>query len=160
MVRADMFGILREMFDADRAARFRGEAAAMVPIVAPEGEPCALPAVDADEWFRLLDVERAPSWVNQCTLRSAEMAMEYEPGVYVGRVSPTPLLMIVEAGDTLAGSDIALDAYERARAPKRLELLPGGHFDVYVAHFDRSSAAARDWFVQHLMAPAQQPVPA
>jgi uncharacterized protein len=160
MVRADLIGLTQEMFDADRGARFRGEAPAMIPIVAPEGEPCALPAVDADEWFSLLDVERAPSWVNQCTLRSAEMATEYEPGMYVGRVSPTPLLMIVEAGDTLAGSDIALDAYERAREPKRLELLGGGHFDAYVAHFDRSSAAARDWFVQHLMASAQQPVPA
>ena len=47
-------------------------------------------------------------------------------------------------------SDEALGAYERAREPKRLTLLPGGHFDAYIKDFEASSAAARDWFVQHL----------
>jgi hypothetical protein len=42
--------------------------------------------------------------------------------------------------------------HERALEPKRLELLPGGHFDAYVADFERASGAARDWFVEHLVA--------
>ena len=50
-------------------------------------------------------------------------------------------------------SDLAIDAYERAREPKKLEILRGGHFDAYIADFERSSAAARDWFVA---APAGQ----
>jgi hypothetical protein len=29
-------------------------------------------------------------------------------------------------------------------------MLKGGHFDAYVADFDRASAAARDWFLEHL----------
>jgi hypothetical protein len=28
--------------------------------------------------------------------------------------------------------------------------LKGGHFDPYVADFEAASAAARDWFVEHL----------
>lgn len=37
-----------------------------------------------------------------------------------------------------------------APEPKKLVLLPGGHFDAYVRDFDAASGAARDWFVQHL----------
>jgi uncharacterized protein len=34
--------------------------------------------------------------------------------------------------DHLAVSDLAIAAYERAFEPKRLVLLPGGHFEAYV----------------------------
>ena len=47
--------------------------------------------------------------------------------------------------------DEALAAYQRALEPKKLELLPGGHFEAYVEAFDAASGAARDWFVQHLL---------
>jgi hypothetical protein len=33
---------------------------------------------------------------------------------------------------------------------KRLELYPGRHFAAYTDQFERASAAATDWFVQHL----------
>jgi fermentation-respiration switch protein FrsA (DUF1100 family) len=150
LVRADLMAPTQEMFDADREARYRGERPAMLPVVAPEGEPCALPTADSYEWFTTSGAERAPMWVNECTLRSVEMFWEYEPGTYLPWISPTPLLMVVAAGDHLTVSDLAIDAFERAREPKRLELLPGGHFDAYVADFERSSGAARDWLLQHL----------
>jgi uncharacterized protein len=47
-------------------------------------------------------------------------------------------------------TDLALEAYQRAREPKRLVLLPGGHFDAYVKDFDTASGAARDWFLERL----------
>ena len=84
------------------------------------------------------------------TLRSVEMFMEYEPSAYLERISPTPLLMVVAAGDHLTPTDLALEAYQRAREPKRLVLLPGGHFDAYVKDFETASGAARDWFREHL----------
>ena len=80
------------------------------------------------------------------------MFLEYEPGGYIGRVSPTPLLMVVAAGDILTVSDLAIDAYENAREPKKLVILPGGHFDAYTGpDFETSSGAARDWLAQHLL---------
>ena len=79
--------------------------------------------------------------------------MEYEPGVYVERISPTPLLMVVAAGDHLTPADLALEAYQRAREPKRLVLLPGGHFEACTGDFDLASGAARDWFLEHLGSP-------
>jgi len=152
LVRADLVKPTQEMFDADREARYRGEAPQMIPVVAPEGEPCALPTSDSYQWFTTAGRERAPSWVNECTLRSVEMFWEYEPGAYLPYISPTPLLMIVAAGDHLTVSDIAIGAYEQALEPKKLVILSGGHFDAYIQDFEASSSAARDWFVQHLMA--------
>ena len=61
--------------------------------------------------------------------------------------------MVVAAGDHLTPADLALDAYERAREPKKLVILPGGHFDAYIDGFDDASGAARDWFLEHLGSP-------
>jgi len=74
----------------------------------------------------------------------------YEPGTWVSRVSPTPLLMIVATHDTITLTDTALAAYERALHPKRLVTIEGGHFDPYVTLFERSSGAALEWFLEHL----------
>jgi uncharacterized protein len=62
----------------------------------------------------------------------------------------TPLLIVVALGDHLTVADEALAAYERALHPKKLVTLTGGHFDAYVADFDKASAAARAWFTEHL----------
>jgi hypothetical protein len=35
----------------------------------------------------------------------------------------------VAAGDHLTVSDLAIGGFERAREPKKLEILPSGHFD-------------------------------
>jgi fermentation-respiration switch protein FrsA (DUF1100 family) len=50
----------------------------------------------------------------------------YEPGNWVSRVSPTPLLMVVAEDDKLTLTDLELAAYERALEPKKLILIKGG----------------------------------
>jgi fermentation-respiration switch protein FrsA (DUF1100 family) len=157
LVRADLIKPTQDMFDADREARYRGDAPMMIPVVAPEGEPCALPTADSLDWFTTNGDERAPSWINECTLRSVELFLEYEPGTYLPWISPTPLLLVVARGDHLTVSDLAIDAYERAREPKKLVVLDGGHFDAYIADFERSSGEARDWFAQHLQVGTREP---
>jgi fermentation-respiration switch protein FrsA (DUF1100 family) len=155
LVRADFIAATQEAFDADREARFRGEAPAMVPVVDPDpAAVSALPTADSWEWFSQTGETRAPSWRNEVTLRSVEMFWEYEPGAWIEWISPTPMLLVVAQGDHLTVSDLAIAALERAREPKRLALLPGGHFDAYVAGFDAASRVARDWFAAHLRAGA------
>jgi uncharacterized protein len=152
LVRSDFIAGLQAAFDQDREARFAGQAPAMVPVVNedPLG-PCALPTPDSYQWFTETGRTRAPAWRNEVTLRSVELFINYEPGAYIELIAPTPLLMVVAAKDHLTVADLALEAYSRAREPKRLELLPSGHFEAYVGEgFERASGAARDWFVQHL----------
>src|SRR5919199_6383779 len=133
LVRSDFLAGLRASLDQDREARFQGHAPAMLPVVNedPLG-PSALPTPDSYRWFTETGRTRAPAWRNEVTLRTVELLMEYEPGAYIERIAPTPLLMVVAAGDHLTPADLALEAYNRALEPKRLELLPGGHFDAYV----------------------------
>lgn len=152
LVRNDLIPQLRAQFDADRDARFRGEPPAMIAVVAedPTKTPCALPTPDSWQWFTETGRTRAPAWRNEVTLRSVEMLMEYEPWVYIDRIAPTPLLMVVAANDVLTPTDLALEAYNRALEPKKLVILPGGHFDAYTTDFQLAAGAARDWFVQHL----------
>jgi fermentation-respiration switch protein FrsA (DUF1100 family) len=151
LVRADHIAGLHGMFADDRRARYAGKAPAMIPVVAEDpAAPSALPTPDSWTWFTETGRTRAPSWRNEVTLRSIEMFTEYEPGTYIGFVSPTPLLLVVALGDHLTVADQALAAYQRALEPKRLVALKGGHFDAYVADFDAASGAARDWFAQHL----------
>ena len=151
LVRADFRAGFRQMFDDDRAARYRGDPPAMVPVVAEDPlAPSALPTPDSWTWFTETGKTRAPSWKNEVTLRTVEMLGEYEPAAYIARISPTPLLMVVARQDHLTPAHLAIDAYERAREPKRLVILPGGHFDAYVDGFDEASAPACDWFVEHL----------
>jgi fermentation-respiration switch protein FrsA (DUF1100 family) len=151
LVRADFIAGLREGFDADRQARFAGEEPAMIPVVAEDPlAASALPTPDSWTWFTETAASRAPSWKNEVTLRSVEMFSEYEPGSYISRISPTPLLLIPAEEDHLTPARLALEAYEEAREPKKLVLLPGGHFDAYISGFDIASSAATEWFLTHL----------
>jgi uncharacterized protein len=153
LVRADFRAGFRQMFDADRAARYAGDPPAMVPVVDEDPlAPSALPTPDSWRWFTETGKRRAPSWRNEVTLRTVEMLGEYEPGGYIGRISPTPLLLVVAREDHLTPAHLAIDAYERAREPKKLVILPGGHFDAYTIDLQQASGPARDWFVEHLRA--------
>lgn len=152
LVRADHFAGLRAAFDADRVARYKGEKPAMIKVAYDtEGEACALPTADTHDFFMGPIRERAPNWRNEVTLRSVEMFVDYEPGAYISMIAPTPLLVVVAAGDHLTVADLTVAAYEEAREPKQLVVLPSGHFDAYVGEaFAISSAAQRAWFKKHL----------
>ena len=151
LIRADNIALLRAAFDEDRRNRYRGEAPAMLPVVTQDtAGSAALPTPDSWEWFTSTQEKRAPSWVNEVTLRSVEIFMEYEPGCYIRQIGPTPLLLMVALGDHLTVADLALKAYEQALHPKKLVTLSGGHFDAYVQDFDVASSSACKWFEEHL----------
>ena len=151
LIRADVIAAVDGMCAEDRRKRYAGGAPAMMPVVSedPAG-PAALPTQDSYQWFTETGKTRAPSWRNQVTLRSVEQFLAYEPGAYIEFISPTPLLMVVAVGDHLTVADEALGAYERARHPKKLVTLKGGHFDAYIKDFETASSTARDWLVEHL----------
>ncbi|TNC10500.1 alpha/beta hydrolase [Methylobacterium terricola] len=149
--RADLVPALLARFDADRAARFRGEEPAILPAVSDDpNEGCAMGGSDAYTFFTQTQ-DFAPAWRNALTLRSAELARENEPGIHIARISPTPLLMIVADQDRLTATDLCLEAYQQALPPKHLVMIAGGHFDPYVRLFEETSTAARDWFRAHLV---------
>jgi fermentation-respiration switch protein FrsA (DUF1100 family) len=135
-------------------ATMRGEPAGPAAVVEEPGEllPAFLPQPESSEWF--LRAGRVPGsgWENRVWFGVAPAeAPAFDPGVAVGHVAPTPLLMVVATDDNLAATDVALAAFERAGEPKSLELLEGHHFVPYDGDaFTRAATRARDFFVDSL----------
>ena len=145
----DAVATLEETFADDERAQARGEPPRYQAIVSADpAVPASYRAPDAIAFYG--QPISAGTWENTVTVRSTRAARMYEPGVWIGRVSPTPLLMVVALNDTITLTDLALAAYERALEPKRLELIPGGHFHPYLSSFTQASGAARAWFREHL----------
>jgi dienelactone hydrolase len=145
----DAVAALEEAFAEDERAQARGDAPRYQAIVSADPAlPASYRAPDAIDFYG--QAIPAGIWENTITVRSTRAARMYEPGAWIGRISPTPLLLVVALDDTITVTDLALAAYERALEPKRLELVPGGHFDPYISRFTHSSRAALEWFGAHL----------
>src|SRR5260370_12322841 len=152
LLRADVFAGFVETLAQDRVQRYTLGAVNYVPVVAPEGQPSALPTPDSYEWFTQTAATRAPNWRNQVSLESMEKFLEYNPAANIHLIAPTPLLMVVASHDTLTPVDLALAAYERVREPKALAFVKGPHFGAYTEPgFSQSAPPPVDGFTRHLI---------
>ncbi|MGI5142297.1 MULTISPECIES: alpha/beta hydrolase [unclassified Streptomyces] len=141
---------LEESFAADELAQARGEAPAVQEFV--NADPAVTASYrneDAINFYLGHDIPEGV-WENRVTVQSNRRARSYDPGNWIDQISPTPLMMLVGTHDTVAPTDLALSAYERALEPKELVLLPGGHFDPYLDGLDASTGAAVRFFRSHL----------
>ncbi|MBB3349730.1 alpha/beta hydrolase [Sphingomonas sp. BK069] len=145
----DNIPALERTFDEDERAQLAGEQPRRQAIVSDDpAVPAAYRSRDAIDFYLQLIPDGI--WENEVTVRSTRAARMYEPGAWIARVSPTPLLMVVAAEDRVTVTDLALAAYERALEPKRLALIPGGHFDPYIGQLSAAATAATAWFREHL----------
>ncbi len=140
----DGYVALHRQWAEERLRLSRGEAPTMVRTVAATG-PSA-------EYYASLPPECLDRWRPEVTALTYELYDRYEPAVAMTRISPTPLLMIVIDADATTFTDTCLRTYAAALEPKRLLLLPGGHYDVYGRHDATASEAACAWFAAHLAA--------
>jgi fermentation-respiration switch protein FrsA (DUF1100 family) len=148
-VAPDQVTELEGAFADDERSQFRGGRLATQAVVS--ADPAVRAAYRAPDAIAFYN-QPAPAgvWDNVVTLRSTRAARMYEPGTWISRVSPTPLLMVVGLHDTITLTDLALGAYEAALQPKKLVTIDGGHFDPYVSQFAKASGAAVAWFTEHL----------
>ncbi len=134
---------------AERERVYAGGAPAMIPVVDNSGGFAAMATPDADEWFDRF-ARSAPTWKNEVTLQSLERLLEYAPGRFIDRIAPTPLLLIAAERDFIP-LDVTERAFARAGEPKRLCIVPAGHFEVYESpHFETAAREASEWFVKYL----------
>jgi fermentation-respiration switch protein FrsA (DUF1100 family) len=140
---------LQRILADDRVGRMNAGSPGMRAIVGESGADVIYPAGEVREFFTTA-AALAPRWRNEVTLRTLEWSRGYEPGAHVRFVSPAALLMIVAFEDDVIGTDLQLGAYERALHPKKLVMLPGGHFSPYREGHHTAVAEARDWFVRTL----------
>lgn len=150
-VRPDARAAFLAMQDQDRTARFGGAAPMMVKAVSDDPtEFCAMQGRASFDYF-MEQARIAPNWKNELTLRSFDLYRAVNNAPFTPWISPTPLLMIVALADELAPPDLSLDAFQQAKEPKKLVLLPGNHFSPYSEQFSLTGNEARDWFTRHLV---------
>ena len=85
------------------------------------------------EWYdAFMELSKpAPAWRNSLVVESLDTHILYEPVTNIGRISPTPLLMILASDDVITPTADARAAFDRAGQPKKLVIVPGRHFDAY-----------------------------
>lgn len=150
--RADALPNVRAFLAGDRAQRYTEGKINYLPVVGPEGTPSALPTPESNDFFEKVVRTNAPRWENRVTLESMERFLEYTPAANIHRISPTPLLMVVAEDDRLTPTDLAIEAYERAREPRKLVTFPGGHFAAYTEPaLNTTAGEATAWFKRWLM---------
>jgi fermentation-respiration switch protein FrsA (DUF1100 family) len=150
-VAPESIAALEAALDDDERAQARGESPRLQAIVNKDmSVPASYRTQDAIDFY-LQPLGPGARWENVVTVRSTRLARMYEPGIWARRIGPTPLMMIVATQDTITLTDLALEAYERAHEPKKLVMIPGGHFDPYLSSFDVSCGAALKWFQEHLV---------
>lgn len=145
---AGFFGWLAQ----DRAERFSSGKVNYIPVTVPEKDrgPADFPA-EWHDWFDNTSKARAPSWLNKVTVRSIEDSLDYDPTQYIHLIAPTPLMMIVADDDVITPTALEKEAFSRAKEPKKLVVVPGGHFEAYQGpKFPAFAQPATEWFKQHL----------
>ncbi|KAH6683866.1 Alpha/Beta hydrolase protein [Halenospora varia] len=75
---------------------------------------------------------RNVKWEKYATMQSLFYMQSHEPKAFIGRISPTPLLMVVGEQDLCCPTRMQLAMYAQALEPKKLHVLRGeGHFGPY-----------------------------
>ncbi len=136
----DSWPKIQARFIADRDACYGG--------AAPKTSQPAREGSETWDWVQATDREKL--YPNEITLRSLEMLGSYEPGQFIERISPTPLLMILAEHDEQTPFAGQLAAFDRAGHPRQLITLPCKHYDPYTVQFEPACDAACEWFVRHL----------
>lgn len=149
-VNPDATPLIEDLFAEDERAQLRGEPMAYQALVSSDPTEAASYRTSDAIAFYQQHISR-DIWENKVTIQSTRLARIYEPGHFIPRISPTPLLMVVADDDKITLTDLELSAYQRALEPKKLVMIKGGHFAPYLSEFEASSEAALDWFKQYLL---------
>lgn len=151
---ADQWDDLLVRLERDRQRRFRGEASERVPVTGLARKD-AFAAMPSDQQIiEFLDTAKTEmsTWREDLTLESVEKVIEFDPSSVIDLIAPRPLRIVTAAGyDVIHPIDQIQDAYERAKDPKSLILLPYHQLEMYdQPAMNVGLGHAVDWFNEHL----------
>ncbi|WYZ40891.1 hypothetical protein EsH8_IV_001232 [Colletotrichum jinshuiense] len=95
---------------------------------------------------------RGETWSKVATVQSLLNCTMFEPLAFIHRIAPTPLLMVVAEKDITTPSYLQLDAFNRAREPKKLQLFKGqDHFSMYFGEEFEKNVASQIAFLKETL---------
>ncbi len=151
---SDQWIELQDRLVEDRRERFRTGKGARVRVAgaASDGEFATM-QLDRQLMAFLEEGEKnLKTWRPDITLESVEKVIEFNPSSVIHQIAPRPLLIVTTAGhDMIHPIEQILEAYNKAREPKRLALLPYDQTGLYEEP-GRSEAVgeAITWFQKYL----------
>lgn len=132
-----------DVVDKDREQRFQSGTGLRMPLLGT-GDP------DIADYLTLAK-EAFPTFDDEVEVESVGHILMWAPETFLDRVAPRPLLMVTGREDLTHDIDEVLDAYARAREPKRLSILPYDERGLSVEPgLGESMNLAVDWFDRHL----------
>jgi len=121
-----------------------------IPVVSNDpAVPSALPGLDTYEWVTKA-AKDVPGYRNEVTVRSLDLCFEYAPEAFLERIAPTPVMMTIADQDNLCVTALQLEAYQRLREPKQLQILHGNHYVAYEDGHAEAASAQADFLLRHL----------
>jgi uncharacterized protein len=135
----------------ERRAWAKGSEPKRLPIVAKE--PGNGAAFVSPRSYAFYFHHQAPTFLNELTLRSIDLTIEYDATPYLGRLSSMPFQFVVAEDDLATPIDLQLQAYAQINGPKELVLIPGDHYTSYLELLPTAAGAAADFFSRRLNRP-------
>jgi fermentation-respiration switch protein FrsA (DUF1100 family) len=145
----------------DREERYRTGAGGMIKHATLDyaTELSTWPFPETYETFLDLKEREAPAYQNASTIHSTELLLYYDVRPFLQRILDVPTLMVVAEEDDLTLWDLEIAAYNQLpTAAKKLVVVGDStHMTLYSDRslLEQAASAARDWFVAHLLAPAE-----
>ncbi len=134
-------------YERDNLNRTAGKAPQKIPVVSLDKK---ITAVMTDE--RAYDFfTSVKNWPNEVTLQSVAMSGDYYPINSIEHIKQIPILFIVSQQDNINPKKFALEAYEKVSEHKKLIILKGDHFSVYLEEFSFAAQSACDWYRETLL---------
>lgn len=147
---AEVKSFLAQQFNADRLSRVKGGAPARIPVATNDSKQfTAISSPNAWSFIQSFK-DYAPTYKNEVTLKSLEMQLEYEPGVYAQHIGAIPKLFLIAKKDELIPEALIVEAYNKASEPKKLAYIEGHHFSPYMENLQEASKLAIEWFKSNL----------
>jgi uncharacterized protein len=104
-------------------------------------------------WATFGEVEKR-NWTPHATLLSFAPSLADDVRPLLPLISPTPVFVVAAKADSYCPLPMAQAAFDTIPGPKKLMVIDGNHYEVYTIFKDETIAAARDWFVEHLVTSA------
>ncbi|MEU6426504.1 alpha/beta hydrolase [Microbispora sp. NPDC046973] len=141
--RAGVQGLL-DVVDQDLRQRYETGSGMRMPLLGT-GDPHI---VD----YLALAKEVFPTFDDEVEAESLAQILLWAPEAFLERLAPRPLLIVTGREDLTHDIDEVLDAYERAREPKLLEILPYDERGLSVEPgLGQAMGIAAEWFRRHLV---------
>jgi alpha-beta hydrolase superfamily lysophospholipase len=150
------FETIRSVLDEGDLDSFGREVIGPLPVVSVDQDaaPSHIPTLTAFHWFMQYGARYGTEWHNRATYELLETPRPLEFQPCVAHIDP-PILMVIATKDEVpaANSDVARHSYHRAREPKELLEIDGGHFGLLYhdsPEFKRSVEAQQDFLQRYL----------